>query len=107
MPALLWGVRRGLLVAALLHVWCAASLTLTSAAARSTAYRERRWQDSSYASRSMRLTGVALLSFIVYYILHGRHGPPRLRRGAVNHNVVTGFRVLPVTDFYVIATACR
>ncbi|HET7292982.1 MAG TPA: succinate dehydrogenase cytochrome b subunit [Vicinamibacteria bacterium] len=107
-PALLWAVRLGLLAAAALHVWAAASLTLTSWAARPAGYRSLRPQDSTYASRSMRWSGVILLAFIVYHLLHFTIGSvhPDFVEGGVNHNVVTGFRVMWVTVFYVVAMAC-
>ena len=107
-PALLWATRLGLLGAALLHVWAAASLTLASWGARPQGYRTLRSQDSTYASRSMRISGVVLLVFIAYHLLHFTVGSvnPDFVEGAVNHNVVTGFRVLWVTGFYVVSMAC-
>lgn len=107
-PALLWGMRLGLVGAALLHVWSAASLTLASWGARPQGYRTLRSQDSTYASRSMGISGVVLLVFIVYHLLHFTLGSvhPDFVEGAVNHNVVTGFHVLWVTGFYVVAMAC-
>ncbi len=108
LPALLWGVRLGLLAAALLHVWAAASLTRTSWEARRQGYRALRAQDSTYASRSMRISGAILLVFIVYHLLHFTVGSvhPDFVEGAVNHNVVAAFRVLWVTGFYFVAMAC-
>lgn len=107
-PALLWGARLGLLAASILHVWAAASLTLTSWAARPQGYRSLRSQDSTYASRSMRISGVVLFAFIVYHLLHFTIGSvhPDFVEGGVNHNVVTGFRVLWVTGLYVVGMAC-
>ena len=107
-PALLWSLRLGLLAAAILHVWAAASLTLTSWGARVHGYRALSAQDSSYASRSMRISGVVVLVFIVYHLLHFTFGSvhPDFVEGGVNHNVVTGFRVLWVTGFYFLAMAC-
>ncbi|HJS58716.1 MAG TPA: succinate dehydrogenase cytochrome b subunit [Vicinamibacteria bacterium] len=107
-PPLLWTFRLGLLGAALLHVWAAASLTLTSRGARACGYRSLAPQDSTYASRSMRLSGVVLLVFIVYHVLHFTLGSahPDFVEGAVTHNVVTGFNVIWVTGFYFLAMAC-
>src|SRR5437763_10750793 len=50
----LWVVRAGLLVAVLLHIWAATSLTLESRRARPVGYREMDWKESTYASRTMR-----------------------------------------------------
>lgn len=107
-PALLWAVRLGLLGAAILHVWSAASLTLDSWAARPKDYRSRRWQDSDYASRTMRISGVVLFAFIAFHLMHLTIGNlhPDFIEGGVNHNLVVGLRVAPVAAFYVVAMAC-
>jgi succinate dehydrogenase cytochrome b subunit len=105
MPALLWGVRLLLLASAVLHVWAAASLTRTNMAARGAGYRERRDRESTYASRTMRWSGVILLLFIVYHILHLTVGSvhPSFVPGDVYHNVVAGFRVGIAPFFYILA----
>jgi succinate dehydrogenase / fumarate reductase cytochrome b subunit len=105
---LLWAMRLGLLGAAILHVWAAVSLFRESRAARPQAYRQLKPQDSSYASRSMRLTGLVLLVFIVYHLMHFTFGNvhPDFIEGGVNHNLVVGLRVLPVAVFYLVAQLC-
>ena len=57
----IWIARAVLLVAVILHIWSATSLTLSSRAARPVGYRERHWTESTYASRTMRWSGVILL----------------------------------------------
>ena len=101
----LWIARGGLLVAAALHVWSAASLTLQNRAARPKGYRMQQWSESSYASRTMRWSGVILLVFIVYHLLHFTVGSvhPDFVPGDVYHNFVVGFRVPLVSGFYVVA----
>lgn len=108
LPALLWATRLGLIGAAILHVWSAASLTLDSWAARPRDYRSRRWQDSDYASRSMRITGVVVFAFIAYHLMHLTIGNvhPDFIEGGVNHNLVVGLRVVPVMVFYIVAMVC-
>ncbi|MBI3932705.1 MAG: succinate dehydrogenase cytochrome b subunit [Acidobacteria bacterium] len=107
-PALLWSARLGLLAAAALHVWAAWSLTLANRAARPVGYRQRQDHAATYASRTMRWSGVILLLFIVYHLLHFTTGQahPQFVEGAVNHNFVTGFRVPWVSAFYVLAMLC-
>jgi succinate dehydrogenase / fumarate reductase cytochrome b subunit len=104
-PALLWAARASLLVAAALHVWAAASLTAMNRRARPVGYREKGHRESTYASRTMRWTGVFLLAFIVYHLLHFTWGTvhPSFVPGDVYHNVVAGFRVGAVSAFYVAA----
>jgi succinate dehydrogenase / fumarate reductase, cytochrome b subunit len=105
MPALLWGVRGLLLVSAVLHVGAAVSLTRTNMAARGIGYRERRNRESTYASRTMRWSGVILLLFIVYHLLHLTLGTvhPSFVPGDVYHNVVSGLRVGIAPFFYILA----
>jgi succinate dehydrogenase / fumarate reductase, cytochrome b subunit len=107
LPALLWGLRLGLLVAAVLHVWSAYGLTRLNAAARPRAYRERANRASSYASRTMRWSGVLVLLFVVYHLLHFTFGTrrvhPQFVPGDVYHNFVTGFQNPVVSGFYILA----
>jgi succinate dehydrogenase / fumarate reductase cytochrome b subunit len=105
MPALLWGVRGLLLVSAVLHVGAAVSLTRTNMAARGIGYRDRRNRESTYASRTMRWSGVIVLLFIVYHLLHLTLGTvhPSFVPGDVYHNVVSGFRVGIAPFFYILA----
>jgi len=91
-PALLWAARIGLLGLVALHVYGYLALSKRNGAARPQGYRRRVWKESSFASRSMTLTGPLLLAFIVYHILHLTTGTvhPDFEEGAVYHNVVTG-----------------
>lgn len=101
----LWIARAGLLVSAVLHVWAATSLTLQSRAARPVAYRKWEARDSTYASRTMRWSGVIVLVFIVYHLMHFTFGTahPDFRELQPYHNVVAGFKVVPVSLFYIFA----
>ena len=102
---LLWAARIGLLVAAGLHIWAAWSLTQMNKAARPVGYREKEHRESTYSSRTMRWSGVLLLLFIVYHLLHLTFGSvhPDFVEGDVYHNFIVGFRPVLVTGFYVIA----
>ena len=104
-PALLWAARIGLLLAALLHVWAAVSLTRMNRAARPVGYREKEHRESTYASRTMRWSGVLLLLFVAYHLMHLTFGNahPDFVAGDVYHNFVVGFRPALVTAFYVVA----
>jgi succinate dehydrogenase cytochrome b subunit len=104
-PALLWAARISLLVAAALHVWAAYSLTMMNRAARPQGYRAREHRESTYASRTMRWSGVLLLLFIVYHLMHMTWGSahPDFIAGDVYHNFITGFRQTLVSVVYVVA----
>ena len=107
-PALLWGARLVLLTCALAHAWAALSLTLSNRAARPVGYRAKRNEATTLSSLTMRISGVVVLAFIVFHILHLTVGAvhPDFREGAVHHNFVTGFQVVWVSVFYVFAMLC-
>ncbi|NIN72245.1 MAG: succinate dehydrogenase [Gemmatimonadetes bacterium] len=103
---LIWVFRGAMLGAVGLHVWAATALTLGSWAARPTGYRRRQqYQESTYASRTMRWGGPLLLIFIIYHLLHFTTGQAHgdFVVGDVYHNVVTGFGVWWVSGFYILA----
>jgi len=101
----LWIARVVLLVAVVLHIWSAASLTLTSRRARPEGYRLEKWKESTYASRTMRWGGVILLLFVIYHLLHFTTGTlhQSFIEGDVYHNFVAGFRNVWVSAFYIFA----
>jgi succinate dehydrogenase / fumarate reductase cytochrome b subunit len=105
--AALWVVRAALLVAVALHIWSAWRLTLLNRAARPVGYRKVERRESTYASRTMRWSGVILLLFIVYHLLHFTFGAravhPRFVHSDAFHNFVTGFQDPLVSGFYILA----
>ncbi len=102
----LWIARGVLLAAAVLHVASAVSLAREELAARPVAYRKWKPKKSTYASRTMRWSGVIVLSFVIYHLLHFTTGAahPDFIPGDVYHNMTVGFRAWPVALFYVIST---
>jgi succinate dehydrogenase / fumarate reductase cytochrome b subunit len=101
----LWIARTVLAIAAVLHVWAATSLTLTSRSARPVGYRAMEHRESTYASRTMRWSGPILLLFVVYHVMHLTFGTvhPSFVEGDVYHNFVSGFRSVPVSLAYIAA----
>lgn len=67
---LVWPARFVLLTFLVLHIWSAARLTLENRAARPVAYGNFNPVGSSYASRTMLMSGIILFVFIVYHLLH-------------------------------------
>ena len=102
----IWIARAVLLTSVLLHLWAMTSLTLVNRRARQVGYRQWKARESTYASRTMRWSGVFLLAFILYHLLHFTTGDvhPVFIPGDVYHNVVTGFQVVPVAVVYILAT---
>jgi succinate dehydrogenase / fumarate reductase cytochrome b subunit len=101
----LWIFRAVLLVSVGLHVWAATTLTLDNWKARPVGYRRRRWEESTYSSRTMVWSGPLLALFVVYHLLHFTIGNVHqdFIEGDAYHNFVTGFQVLPVSIFYIAA----
>lgn len=71
MPApVIIGFRLGLLVFACVHIWFGIQLTLENSGGRPKAYAVKATQKATFASENMIWTGVLLLAFIVYHLLH-------------------------------------
>ena len=69
-PSALWAVRVFLLVCIAVHIWMAVLLTIENRRARPHAYLKQRPVQATYASRTMRMSGVILLAFIIFHISH-------------------------------------
>ena len=67
---LLWVMRGGLLLALVVHVVVAISLTLDNRRARPTGYSFRASVQTTYAARTMMVSGVIILAYLVYHLLH-------------------------------------
>ncbi len=101
----LWVFRSVLFVAVVGHVWAAASLTMANNAARPVGYRMWKAQASTYASRTMRVSGVIILFFILFHLAHFTTGQahPSFVPGDVYRNVVIGFQNPVAAGFYIVA----
>lgn len=101
----LWIARAGLLVAVLLHIWAATSLTLANRSARPVGYREWQARESTYASRTMVWSGPILAVFILYHLAHFTTGAahPHFVEGDVYRNLVIGFTNPYASAFYILA----
>ena len=104
----IWVFRAVLLVAVGFHVWSATSLTLDNLAARPEGYRAQQNVASTWASRTMRWTGVILAVFIVYHLLHLTTGTvhPNFDHANPYANFVNGFKVPAASAFYIVAQLC-
>ncbi len=104
----LWAARLILLTATVLHIGAAAQLAKMSYAARPVSYRQREAIRSTYASRTMRWSGVIITLFVIYHVLHFTFGavgyvPGKFQPTSVYRNVVNGFSVWYVSAFYIAA----
>jgi len=107
---LLWVARIILLTSVALHIVAAVQLTRMNWTARPQGYQTKQPVAATYASRTMRWSGVILALFVVYHLLHLTAGAVGFQPGEFHHlsvykNVAAGFSVWYVTLFYMLAMA--
>ena len=81
---LLWISRTGLIVALVVHVYCAVALWRRAAAARTVKYVVKKNTSSTISSRWMRWGGVTVLLFIVWHLLNFTIGKVNVTGGPTN-----------------------
>lgn len=101
----LWALRVVLVVCLVAHVWCAALLVRRSRTSAGPHGRRTRPAASSFGARSMLLTGVVLLLFVVFHILDMTTGtapvaPESFVAGSPYSNLVASFSRPWVATFY-------
>jgi succinate dehydrogenase / fumarate reductase cytochrome b subunit len=102
----LWLLRIGLIVALALHVHAAWSLTVLNRKARPVKYQSARdYQVASFASRSMRWTGIIVALFLIWHLADLTWGwvNPDFVRGAVYRNIDASLSRVPVAILYIVA----
>ena len=98
-----------LVVAFVLHIHAAASLTIMNRRARPVAYQAKRdYQSADFASRSMRWTGGIVLLYLLFHLADLTLGlapaaPESFEHGAVHANMIATFSRWRVVLIYVIA----
>lgn len=70
----LWAARLGLFLTFVLHVATGISLARANKAARPVGYGREATRAATFASRSMLLSGLSLLVFVVYHLAHYTFG---------------------------------
>lgn len=101
-------IARIVLVAAIvIHIWAAYSLWVLAREARPSSYASRRVVQANYASLTMRYGGTVILLFVIFHLAHLTWGISPVHsdyiRGDAYHNLVAGFRSLPVVIIYLVA----
>ena len=111
----LWILRAGLIAMLILHLHAAWSLTVLNRTARPVKYQSARdYQIASFASRTMRWSGLVVLAFIVWHLADLTFGWVNSHVGTmvtengesvkdVYGSVVHSFERVPVAVFYVFA----
>jgi len=90
----LWILRVVLLASLVLHVICVTDLALRNRAARPVGYASFRYRRTTLSARWMMVSGVVVLAFVVFHILHFTTGdidPPNFEEGAVYANLGRAF----------------
>jgi succinate dehydrogenase / fumarate reductase cytochrome b subunit len=67
---LLWVARAGLIVAFVVHISCAMRLTYLNRTARPVPYAYKKSINSTFASRTMVMSGMIVLFFLLYHLAH-------------------------------------
>lgn len=104
-PMLLWLARSVLALSVAVHIVVAVRLWRRAVNARPASYRRVVPQSATFASRTMRWSGIGLAVFIVFHLLHLTAGiirPAPFNEIHVYRNVVGGFRVGWVAVVYLV-----
>ncbi len=108
----LWFLRGGLLLAVVLHVVSGVRLSRLNRAARPVAYATKKSVRSTFASRSMPMTGLVLLAFIIFHLLHFTFGVIQPEYYPVDHGTgahdiysmfIHGFQNPAIAISYIVA----
>jgi len=114
-----WPARIALLAMVILHIVSATRLTAENRAARGPGYAAYKPVGSSYASRTMMMSGLIIAAFVIYHLLHYTVTLPQVNftgqdfgafrdpqgRHDIYKMMVVGFSNGWVSLFYIIAMA--
>jgi succinate dehydrogenase / fumarate reductase cytochrome b subunit len=106
----LWLMRFGLVAAIAIHIFAAYRLTVVNHKARPKKYESKRaYLAADYASRTMRISGVWLVAFILYHLADLTWGvglsSDEYIQGDPYNNVVESFSNPVVASFYILSMA--
>jgi succinate dehydrogenase / fumarate reductase cytochrome b subunit len=109
---ILWMIRASLLASVILHIYFTILLAIENRRARPERYRKRNYVKASWASRHMMVSGLVVLAFIIFHLLHftARKFNPQfpllkldpLNRYDVYSMMVYGFQNVYVSVFYIV-----
>lgn len=105
----LWILRIGLIVAFVLHIHAAATLTLMNRQSQPSGYKGGRdYLAANYAARTMRWSGVIVGFYILFHLADltwgtGLAATDEFTRGEPYENLVASFQREPVAILYIIA----
>ena len=104
---LLWGARTVLIISVFAHIWVGIQLTLENRAARAGGPDVDATRRATIASRTMPYSGVVILGFVVFHLLHFTLKMVALGDVSFGDDVykmvVAGFSSKAVAVFYIIS----
>ena len=106
-PGLLWGARIVLILSTIAHIWAGILLTLENRAAREGGPAVDATRRASLSSRTMPYSGVVILAFLVFHLLHFTFR--QIALGGVDFGdnvykmVIAGFTQPAVAVFYIVS----
>lgn len=104
----LWILRAILILALVVHVYCAATLWKRAKRARTVHYQVKKHTGAIFASRLMRWGGLTLLLFIIWHLLNFTIGKVNVSGGATDdpyNLLVDSFDTWWLTVIYLVAMA--
>ena len=110
-PVILWGARLGLLTIVTLHIVAALQLTVANKKARPVGYAVGKPVASTFAQRTILISGLVILSFILFHLAHftlGWVNPAYLTYEAngihdVRQMMIAGFSNPIAALFYIVS----
>ena len=109
MPGALWAVRVFLIAAFVLHIVVTIKLTAENRVARQQGYERRDRVQAKLATRTMALSGLVVLAFVLYHLAHFTVRATDPRFHALPHGefdvynmVILGFQHPVVSGFYFV-----
>ena len=106
-PGLLWGARIVLILSTIAHIWAGILLTLENRAAREGGPAVDATRRASLSARTMPYSGVVILAFLVFHLLHFTFR--QIALGGVDFGdnvykmVIAGFTQPAVAVFYIVS----
>jgi succinate dehydrogenase / fumarate reductase cytochrome b subunit len=107
----LWVARTGLFAALVVHILTSVRLSIENGRARSQPYARTETARTTLAARTMLMSGILLLAFVIYHLLHFTfrvthpdisHGIDAMGRRDVYTMVVKSFQHLPISVAYLV-----
>lgn len=117
-PELLWIARIVLIVSLILHIYTSLKLKFLNNSAKPIGYAKKSYKKSTIYSRTMIYTGLMILFFVIYHVLHftmhvtdpsystmiEQYGPNNyFERHDVYNMVIAGFKEPLISIVYIVA----